>query len=61
VQLQQVQALLQIPGCSTDELGIGLIMQFRFVGLDKLPVDNVDRGNAGIHSSAANEPTSAPQ
>jgi len=49
-----------ISGCSTEELSIGLIMQFHFVGLDKLPVDNVDRGNASIHYGAANEPTSAP-
>jgi len=31
-------------GYGTHELRIGLIMQFHFVGLDKLPVDHVDGG-----------------
>ena len=47
-------------GYGTHELRIGLIMQFHFVGLDKLPVDHVDGGNPSVHSSAATEPTDAP-
>ena len=53
-------SITPISGCSTDELSIGLIMQFHFVGLDKLPVDIVDCGNASIQFGAANESTSAP-